>query len=655
MLHLSEHIQLWNQVHIQNINIQKYILKPGERSAFTFQSGSFFCMSKGNALIMLNQRTYSMNDLHIIHSPKKKYCEVNAGVNGVEYSILGYEADLGNRLTKKQLTMLDKFNPFEAVYHLTPNQPVALYELLSKMLELSQLQEPSASLQFKAAFYQWISQVIEQYHARTPVSKTISPAELVTMTLEHMLKHFAAPHTLDTLAAAMNRSPGHLSNCFKQVLNRGPIDCLIRLRMRKACELLTGTKLPLHMIASAIGYRDVYYFSNAFKKHRGMSPLSYRKLFNEEDITLQAGRNPIVDPNQICYIPIYDNDNYYQYKDGGSEYMFKNSKMVPASLLLAFGLLLGACGSANTMNNTNSSVSDHTAQSQGTSAVASTTTDNTTTEGTRLVATSMGEVEVPDKPQRVVTDFYLGYLLALNVKPVGSNGMFMENPYFLKAQIEGVTDVSDNLEAIVSVNPDLIVTGDSKKYETYSKIAPTVYLENNTNVREQVKQLGVILDKPTEAAAWLVEFEEKLADAKKRVSALLKEGETVTVFDGGILKEITLYGDAYTGKTIHGELGMPMNENVIQDIDPKVGWLNISSELVSKYAGDHIFMAVDTKKETFDYANNPLWGALAAVKNNELYEIDGYRFYFSDPISVMQQIQDIVEMMEERAKTNAAK
>ncbi|MNP48941.1 Iron(3+)-hydroxamate-binding protein YxeB precursor [compost metagenome] len=61
------------------------------------------------------------------------------------------------------------------------------------------------------------------------------------------------------------------------------------------------------------------------------------------------------------------------------------------------------------------------------------------------------------------------------------------------------------------------------------------------------------------------------------------------------------------------------------------------------------------KREWFDYASDPVWGTLDAVKNNELYEIECYKFYFSDPISVKGQIQDIVDMMEERALENSKK
>ncbi|WP_086074603.1 AraC family transcriptional regulator [Paenibacillus camerounensis] len=657
LLDQHEHIRLWDQAFIHNIEVKRFTLGAGERRSVAFKSSGFLCVGKGSSLVLLDQHSYPMHSMQLLHAPAKSFFEVSAGVGGAEYSIVLYEADTGRMSAEDQL-LLDKCNPFRTSYHVNPDQPVNMYDSLGSMLELSQYPEQTGVLPVKALFYHWVSQVIEQYHARQPASIAASPAQLVTQTLEYMLQHYSAAHTLDSLAVVINRSPGHLSNCFKQVLDRGPIDCLIRLRIQKACELLAGTKLTVRAIAAAVGYQDVYYFSNAFKKQKGISPALYRKRLRNEDFTLDTGRKPIVGPEQPCYIASCDNENYYhyndrsngQYSDGGSTPMFNKRKSVPAVLLLAFGLVLGACGGGGNINNA-ASAAETTSQPQASvEATASPVADSSS--GTRVVTTTMGKVEVPASPQRTVTDFYLGYLLAMDIKPVGSNGLFMKNPY-LDGMVDGITDVSDNLEAIISLNPDLIVTGDAEKYEAYSQIAPTVYLEVNTNLHEQVMQLGEILNKQQEAESWLSAFDEKLAVAKKRVNAVLKEGETVTVFDGGLMKDVTLYGNAYTGKTIHGELEMPMNGNVVRDMDPKVGWMTVSSEVVNEYAGDHIFMAVDASKESYDYGKDPVWGTVEAVKQNELYEFDGYRFYFSDPISVEGQIEDIADMMEERAATKS--
>lgn len=656
-LQQEEHIQLWEYATVRIIRVQKQAVEAGAQGiTLAFRTSGFFCVSSGSALMLFHGRVHSLRGMQIFHVPPGNAIELNAGSDGLDYCLLLYDAALPAAAPAALHEYREACDPFLASYFLAPAQPGVLYALMEQMLELWQQPQPIARLRLKAAAYQWISHVIEQYHDQRQPVKALSPVELVTAAMEYMLEHHASSLTLESLAAALHVSPGHLSNRFKQVLDRGPIDCLIRLRMEKARRLLADTQLPLRLIAAAVGYQDAYYFSNAFKKYAGRSPTMYRKQRTgpgmQEDITLSAGRSRIVAPNPQRY---NENDNYYQYADGGSEEMLKMKKMVPASLLLAFGLLAGACGSGNsadpasnagagTQNQSPAAVQDNAGNNGGGNAKP----EETAVPATRTVSTANGDVEVPAEPQRVVTDFYLGYLLALDVKPVGTNKMFMQNPY-LADQVDGIVDVSENLEAILELNPDLIVTGSAQNYEAYAKIAPTVFIENLTDVREQVKQLGHILGKEAQAENWLATFEERLAEAKARIGAIVQPGETVSVFDGGILKEITLYGNAYTGRTFHGELGLPMNDNVARDIDPNIGWLSISSELVSEYAGDHIFMAVNMESESFDYANDPIWGTLEAVKKNQLYEIDGYRFYFSDPISVLGQIEDTVTLMEARA------
>ncbi|QNK58637.1 AraC family transcriptional regulator [Paenibacillus sp. PAMC21692] len=651
ILQQNEHLGLWSHAFIRISHMEKLSLRPGAQGvSVAFPASGFFCISGGSALMLLNNRVYSPNGMHIFHVPPHSRMELNAGADGLDCSIVLYEAELDSRTPADLKEEMQKCNPFHAAYHYAPAQQGMVFTLLEQMFELWGDVQPQAGMRLKGLAYQWISYVVEQYHTGQEPQKTISPVQLVTMAMEYMLDHYANPLTLETLAAAVGLSPGHLSNRFKQVLNRGPIDCLIRLRMEKACRLLEETKLPLKPIAASVGYQDVYYFSNAFKKHVGCSPTRYRQQWTARDlhsaqdnVTSEGGRYPIVEAHPRDYT---DNNYYYQLVDGGSEEMFKNTKMVPASLLIAFGLLLGACGNGSTEVTTGGA--GNGAQTQAEATAPAKETGGSTGAATRVVSTAKGDVEVPANPERVVTDFYLGYLLALDVKPVGTNKMFLENPYLID-QVEGIVDVSDNLEAILELEPDLIVTGSADQYEAYTKIAPTVFIENGDDVREQTKQLSIILGKEAKAEAWLQEFEEQLAEAKERVGKIIKEGEKVTVFDGGIAKNNSLYGSAYTGRTFHGHLGLPMNEKVARDIDPAVGWLSLSNEMITQYAGDYIFMAVSADKETFDYAGDPIWSTLEAVQENRLYEIDGYRFYFSDPISVTGQIRDITEMLEARA------
>ena len=62
-------------------------------------------------------------------------------------------------------------------------------------------------------------------------------------------------------------------------------------------------------------------------------------------------------------------------------------------------------------------------------------TNNDTTEEseeTMVYHSINGDITYNKNPKRIVTDFYLGYLLALNVKPVGSNEAQLKTLIYLK-------------------------------------------------------------------------------------------------------------------------------------------------------------------------------------------------------------------------------
>ena len=81
---------------------------------------------------------------------------------------------------------------------------------------------------------------------------------------------------LKDLAALAGCSVRQLQRRFKQEKQRGPMEYVIQLRMENASRMLRYTEASIGSIAERIGYRDMYYFSRAFKKYYGVSPLHYR-------------------------------------------------------------------------------------------------------------------------------------------------------------------------------------------------------------------------------------------------------------------------------------------------------------------------------------------------------------------------------------------
>jgi AraC-like DNA-binding protein len=98
----------------------------------------------------------------------------------------------------------------------------------------------------------------------------------VAESIQFMLLNLAHKLTVQQLAAQTNLSPSHFSRQFQRQTGYAPIDYFIRLKMQKACELLSVTNLQIQEIARTIGYGDPYYFSRLFKQVLGVSPRTYR-------------------------------------------------------------------------------------------------------------------------------------------------------------------------------------------------------------------------------------------------------------------------------------------------------------------------------------------------------------------------------------------
>ena len=83
--------------------------------------------------------------------------------------------------------------------------------------------------------------------------------------------------TARDVAAELNIDRTHFFRIFKAKTGYSPEQYIMRLRIKKAKELLEAGTNTVTEIASLIGVGDVYYFSKLFKRAEGVSPTEYRK------------------------------------------------------------------------------------------------------------------------------------------------------------------------------------------------------------------------------------------------------------------------------------------------------------------------------------------------------------------------------------------
>ncbi|MFD0428035.1 helix-turn-helix transcriptional regulator [Streptomyces zhihengii] len=59
-------------------------------------------------------------------------------------------------------------------------------------------------------------------------------------------------------------------------MGRPPLAYITECRMDEAEALLFDTDLSIARIAASVGYADAFGFSAAFKRHKGLSPSTFR-------------------------------------------------------------------------------------------------------------------------------------------------------------------------------------------------------------------------------------------------------------------------------------------------------------------------------------------------------------------------------------------
>ncbi len=97
--------------------------------------------------------------------------------------------------------------------------------------------------------------------------------------VDYISKHYASVITLKEVADHMSMGETHFSKYFKKTSGLCFIDYINRLRVCKACELLSYTDTPVTEICFSVGFNNISNFNRRFIKVKGISPREYRKSF----------------------------------------------------------------------------------------------------------------------------------------------------------------------------------------------------------------------------------------------------------------------------------------------------------------------------------------------------------------------------------------
>ncbi|RIX50791.1 response regulator [Paenibacillus nanensis] len=110
------------------------------------------------------------------------------------------------------------------------------------------------------------------------LSDRSSLSPIVILTRKYIDRHYHRPDlTLSDVAEGVQVSPTYLSKQLKKELGLSFIDYLTEVRIRKAIQLMNDPLFKVYEIAESVGYSSQHYFSSAFKKVTGTSPMAFKR------------------------------------------------------------------------------------------------------------------------------------------------------------------------------------------------------------------------------------------------------------------------------------------------------------------------------------------------------------------------------------------
>ena len=116
-----------------------------------------------------------------------------------------------------------------------------------------------------------------QHVIPVPITSTYMTKECARIK-EYLDINYSEPITLDTLTELTHMNKYYMAHSFAKYTGQSPIQYLNQRRMKAACTLLKDTDHSISSISSAVGFSSQSYFTQAFRKKYGMTPIKYRQL-----------------------------------------------------------------------------------------------------------------------------------------------------------------------------------------------------------------------------------------------------------------------------------------------------------------------------------------------------------------------------------------
>lgn len=250
------------QFAFENIIVMQYTPRNLHTHIKSRVNSSFLFVIEGRYRYDLNKETFWVGDGEILYIPR-----------GAEYTFT-----VESKNPKCIQVEFDLYRRSEGA-----NEPLCFFDSPTKLDSTKEAQElflELANSSWKNSFmtlsnlYRMLALFFgntDYTFANNTERKKIFPA------LNHINKTPRYSVSVTELAKMCDLSPSHFRRIFKSLMGRSPIKYKNQLLISHACKMLDNGNMNVSEISSALGFSDIYTFSQIFKKEVGVPPSQYTK------------------------------------------------------------------------------------------------------------------------------------------------------------------------------------------------------------------------------------------------------------------------------------------------------------------------------------------------------------------------------------------
>ena len=133
-----------------------------------------------------------------------------------------------------------------------------------------------SSIALMGYFYLFINALIASSSKRKEFINTTLKDFYTHEAVAYIERHYHEKITVQNIADYCRLDRSYLSKVFKSIMSVSLQEFLMLYRIKKACDILQTTNLPVGEVCVLVGYLNMFNFSRAFKTVNGLSPSKWR-------------------------------------------------------------------------------------------------------------------------------------------------------------------------------------------------------------------------------------------------------------------------------------------------------------------------------------------------------------------------------------------